>query len=273
MGYKITLGNRDRRVICLIGCGGTGSFVAEGLCRILPQDQTLLLIDYDRVEQRNLIRQHFYPGDLGKFKSQALAERLSRLYHRRIAYGVSPYDREALHMSMGMGYSVPAALIIGCVDNPSARTKLKDLQYDDWWIDAGNSYQSGQVLLGNTTDKEFLNNCFDEGLQLVNRLPAPNIQQPSLLLPNVSPKPVPSCAEAIEAEEQSPVINQAMATLVLDMVYKLGRGELDIMASYIDLGSGTLSTVPADPVTVARMISVKVDTLMLNRRKGSNPGC
>ena len=49
--------------IALVGCGGTGGFLAEGLCRLLlgyPQLH-LLLIDGDRVEESNLGRQNFYP--------------------------------------------------------------------------------------------------------------------------------------------------------------------------------------------------------------------
>lgn len=267
MGYKVTIGTRQKSAVCVVGCGGTGSFISEGLCRILPPEMPLLLIDHDRVEPRNLKRQNFYIGDLAKFKAQALGERLSRLYRRGVAYSVLPYKRDLLHTRLpGIGYSMNAALIIGCVDNVSARHRLSELQYDDWWIDSGNSYQSGQVLIGNTTSKDLLKNCFDEGLQLVNRLPAPNIQLPGLMAPNVTPEPSRSCAEAVESEDQSPVINQIMANLVLDMVYKLLRGELSIMGAYIDLESGTLSTVPADPVTVARMISVKVDTLMVSKK-------
>ena len=60
--------------IAVVGCGGTGSFVAEGLCRLLiGSDIPLLLIDHDRIEPHNLLRQNFYDGDLDKFKSEALA--------------------------------------------------------------------------------------------------------------------------------------------------------------------------------------------------------
>jgi molybdopterin/thiamine biosynthesis adenylyltransferase len=49
------------------------------LCRLLiGSDIPLLLIDPDRVEPHNLVRQNFYEADLGKFKSQALAEKIGR---------------------------------------------------------------------------------------------------------------------------------------------------------------------------------------------------
>lgn len=266
MEYKIALGTRQERVVVVAGCGGTGGFVAEGLCRILPESTSILLIDHDRVEPPNLKRQNFYPGDVGKFKSQALAERLSQLYKRKIGYSIIPYDRDLINRSVGFGMAIHSAIIIGCVDNPAARTKLTDLHYDDWWIDSGNGFHSGQVLIGNTIQKELLKTCFDEGLQLVNRLPAPSMQLPGLLAPIVSPVPRRNCAEAVEAEEQSPVINQVMATLVLDFVWKLLRGELTWMGVYIDMESGTLSPVTADPVTVARMLRVRLDSLYVHEK-------
>lgn len=268
--YKIVMENRMDRKVVVVGCGGTGGFVAEGLCRILPPEQDLVLVDYDRVEPHNLIRQNFHVGDIGKFKSQVLAERFASIYGRSVGYSVLPYSRNLLNRSIweGMGYKMNAGLIIGCVDGPVGRTAMANLEWGDWWLDAGNGHHSGQVLIGNTTHEGFMKECFDEQLGLVNRLPAPSLQQPSLLAP-LTTEPQRDCAQAVAIEEQSPVINQSMATLVLDFVYKLMRGELTWMGAYIDMEAGMLSTVPADPVTVARMMSIKVDSLWI---KGCHVG-
>ena len=68
----------DNPWITVVGCGGTGGFVAEGLCRLFQgRDATIVLVDHDRVEPHNLLRQNFYAEDVGKFKSQALADRLA----------------------------------------------------------------------------------------------------------------------------------------------------------------------------------------------------
>jgi len=45
-------------------------------------------------------------------------------------------------------------------------------------------------------------------------------------------------------------------------MHQLLKGTLSWMGAYLDLEAGTLQTVPADPVVVARMLGVKVDTLM-----------
>lgn len=239
--------------------------MAEGLCRILANvDLDLLLVDHDRIEPHNLRRQNFFEGEVGKFKSQALAERLALQYGRRIAYSVYPYDRDLLNDPSWIGASVRRGLIIGCVDTPHARQLIHDsLQWDDWWLDAGNGFQSGQVLIGNTKEVASLEEAFSDIDHTVRKLPTPSLQLPSLLAAPTAPAPVQQdCAEAVEDNSQSPVINQAMATLVLDFAFKLLTGQLTWMGAYLNLEAGTLQAVPAEPVTIARMFSVKVDTLI-----------
>ncbi len=260
----------------MVGCGGTGSLVAEGLCRLLQNHESILtLIDSDRVEPPNLRRQNFYSGDLGKFKSEALAERLANLYSRRIRYSVFPFERDSLEESWGeTGFARSLrGLIIGCVDNPEARREIamcvqKNSLRQRWWLDAGNGHDSGQVLFGNMVNKAELINSFDALGEEIRALPAPSLQIPSILAPPTDHVMEQiDCAEAIEDTGQSPVINQAMATLVLEFVYKLLNDQLGWMAAYLNLEAGTLRTVQAEPVTVARMFSLKVKNLMYE------PGC
>ncbi len=255
--------------IVVVGCGGTGSLVAEGLCRLLiNSDLPLLLVDPDRVEPHNLRRQNFFASDVGKFKSQALADRLARQYGRQIGYSVCPYDRDMFDEQMGNGMRSKALslIIIGCVDNTFARRSIANsIDWDKWWLDAGNGHHSGQVLLGNAKDIGELKEGFNRMDRTVTKLPIPSLQLPALLIPPIEPATRHrDCAEAVEDDEQSPTINQAMATLVLDFMYRLLRGTLTSMGAYIDLDAGTLQMVPASPATVARMCSVKVRDLMAN---------
>ena len=267
MSYTVRLDdNLGRPKMVVVGCGGTGGFVAEGLCRLLANiNLDLLLVDHDRVEPHNLRRQNFFEGDVGKFKSQVLAERLARQYGRKIGYSVYPYERSLLNEPAGgLGTRIVRGIIIGCVDTPHARKIIHDsIDHGDWWLDAGNGYQSGQVLIGNIKDVDGLEQAFSDIDHIVDKLPLPSLQLPSLLTAYTSPESnQKDCAEAVEENIQSPVINQAMAMLVLEFVYKLLSDKLTWMGAYIDLETGTLQTVPAEPVTVARMFSVKVDTLI-----------
>jgi len=155
-------------------------------------------------------------------------------------------------------------IIIGCVDNVEARRTIAEhFSYGNWWIDAGNGYSSGQVLIGNSRDLEYLHGAFNEDTHEVDGLPLPTLQLPSLLVPPTKPVRTPrDCAQAVADDEQSPIINQAMATLVLTFLHKLLTNSLTWMAAYIDLEAGTLQTVSAEPETVARMCGLKVDSLM-----------
>jgi hypothetical protein len=99
----------------------------------------------------------------------------------------------------------------------------------------------------------------------VTKVPLPSLQLPALLIPPVEQTRPRDCAEAIENDEQSPTINQAMAMLVVDFVYRLLSGTLTNMGAYIDLDAGTLQTVPATPMIVSRMSGLKVSELMANQ--------
>lgn len=99
----------------VVGCGGTGAYVAESLCRLLPHEAKLVLVDHDRVEERNLIRQNFFKRDVGKVKSEALALRLAMKYDRPVAYSIYPISMTAV---TGSG------ILIGCVDNGIARRDI-----------------------------------------------------------------------------------------------------------------------------------------------------
>jgi hypothetical protein len=217
--------------ISVIGCGGTGSFVAEGLCRILPERARLVLIDFDRVEERNLIRQNFTEDDLGKVKSEALALRLAHKYRRAIAYSTVP-----VHMT-----EFKRGLVIGCVDNGLARQDIARKYKPDpyggfhhWWVDAGNGENYGQILIGNYDVAAFRENKFVA-------LPLPTMQQPALL--NQIP-PVLDCAQIAE---QGPTINQGMAFLVVEVVRRLIDESCPWMQLYLDIENGTLRPVFATP--------------------------
>ena len=56
-----------------------------------------------------------------------------------------------------------------------------------------------------------------------------------------------------------------MALLVVDFTYRLLTNRLTNMGAYIDLDAGTLQTVPATPISIARMVGLKVSELMTNK--------
>jgi len=269
MSYVVDFGQiQDEPTIVVVGVGGTGSLVADGLCRLLKgSDIKIILNDYDIVEEHNLFRQNFYAGDVGKFKAQVLAERLARQYGREIGYIVFPFEKDIFDINNGGGFTSKSMnmLIIGCTDKTESRRNIAEsITGMNCWLDSGNGFNSGQVLIGNANKKEHLRECFNEGAHTVSRLPSPSMQVPALLIPPTKPEPARDCAEAVVDNEQSPTINQAMATIVLDMTWKFLSNKLTYMGVYVDLEAGSLKYIPNEPATIARQFSIKENQLMAN---------
>jgi len=154
-------------------------------------------------------------------------------------------------------------LVIGCVDNGPARAAIAEAvgKYPaSWWIDSGNGDSWGQILIGNATRPELLERSFHRVSKICRMLPAPNIQQPDILSGALAP--VVSCAEAVEQNEQDPLINQAMAVLVLDIVRKLMTGICSVMQVYLNLETHTLNTVAATPENVVAITGIKMSWLI-----------
>ncbi|MFB0559506.1 MAG: ThiF family adenylyltransferase [Dehalococcoidales bacterium] len=255
--------------VTVVGCGGTGGFAAEGLCRLLPPRADLVLIDHDRIEERNLLRQNFTRENLGQFKSESLAKALAQRYGRPIAYSTLPVEMAELRCP---------GLIIGCVDNGLAREQIAErikgkelswvggysqsvpielqqgprLETDIWWVDAGNGENYGQILIGNT---DVASHCITTE-DIYMGLPLPTIQKPELLLQAPTDR---DCASI--AEEQGPTINLTVAAVVVEVVRRLIDGTCSWVQLYLDMEAGTLIPVFATPETIKS----------LSQRKGGKP--
>ncbi|MCY4623962.1 MAG: ThiF family adenylyltransferase [Chloroflexi bacterium] len=250
----------DNPWITVVGCGGTGGFVAEGLCRLFQgREATIVLVDHDRVEPHNLLRQNFLPEDVGRFKSQALADRLARAYRRPVGYSVYPFreDAETYGMRRYPGLAPDGAgLILGCVDNAAGRRAMADCLPGNpgvWLVDAGNDTNWGQVLIGNVADEM----TWDEGAftgETCHLLPAPTVQRPDLLTAVPTAPPDVDCAAALDLTDQDPVINQVMAALALQAVRRLVAGTCPFMALYLDMEQGSVTPTYATPEAVARTL-------------------
>lgn len=254
--------------IIIVGCGGTGGFVAEGVCRLLSGrrgDSCLLLMDPDLVEARNLLRQNFYPQDVGHFKAQVLAERLSRQFGRVVGYSCEAVTDAPRNLPL----SYRGSLVVGCVDNGGARAAIaRHFEGDSfyyaspkkpslWWVDAGNGDTFGQVLIGNSARKS-LKHAFNMPDDVCYRLPLPTLQMPGILLDAPVPAPAPDCAQAVEQGGQDPVINQMMAAVVCTVVERLLAGTCAWMRLSVDMRRGYVQAQDATPENVARLTQLSM---------------
>lgn len=84
--------NIDNTIInfIVVGCGGSGGYFIRDFARYIKNNKnlkcTIMLVDGDTVEEKNLVRQNFIDKDLGKHKAEVLANRYSRAYGIDILY-------------------------------------------------------------------------------------------------------------------------------------------------------------------------------------------
>lgn len=239
----------------LIGCGGTGSWLAPSMVRIArvlcaerQVEVNVMFVDPDIVEAGNIFRQHFCDAEIGQPKAVALATRYGLAWGMEIQAITAHFDKALLSHGYG-AYRDTLTVFIGCVDNAAARKSIAEalgqLNYSAeqrpsaWWLDCGNSRTSGQVLLGSATKPNQLVRAFD--LRTVcTALPSPSLQHPELLMP----KPEEhtdngmSCEEMAAGNTQSLTVNQMVAAIAADYLTGLLLSQdLRCYATYFELAS------------------------------------
>lgn len=263
--------------IIQIGAGGTGSFAALAIARLMYElkesgkDVELLIVDPDRVESGNIPRSNVCAAEIGSFKAQSLAKRITLAWGLECHYANELFDAD-VHLKQSSGDYRALTVIVGCVDNHHARREihraveqLQGYQSNDapniWWIDAGNGKFSGQVLIGSMTKRLKPENHF-VGSSICRSLPAPSLLHPDLLEPEKKSKSAEleglSCPDRIRFGEQSLNINQRVAVEIAEMLAEMFlTRSLKRFASYFDLESGTSRSLYCTPEQVAAAVPKK----------------
>lgn len=112
--------------IHIIGCGAVGSTVAENLVRFGLTNLTLY--DFDTVEAHNIANQMFRSIDIGKPKTQALAEILTEI-NPELPTNLK-IEPEGYHGQRLSGY------VFLCVDNIDLRREIATAQKTNPYIKA-----------------------------------------------------------------------------------------------------------------------------------------
>lgn len=261
--------------IFLIGAGGTGSFAAMNLARLLFELKRIgkavdmTIIDPDVVENGNIPRSNFCAAEIGRFKAQTLAERITLAWGLEVSYANEKLEYEK-HIKPGRNGFKELIILVGCVDNHSARQEIhrsldesnKYISFNApevWWIDGGNGKSSGQVLIGSETRREKAENHFTSRT-ICKKLPAPSVIHPELLENQTIPARREnnerlSCAELIRLGEQSLNINQRVALEIGEMLTEmLLTNNLRRFATYFDLESGTTRSSYCTPENLANAL-------------------
>ncbi|MEP6849068.1 MAG: ThiF family adenylyltransferase [Acidobacteriota bacterium] len=261
----------------VVGAGGTGSFVVPAIARLMfelkqkSKPVEMLIVDPDMVESGNIPRSNFCAAEIGSFKAQSLAKRITLAWGLECHYANELFDGEN-HLRASTSDYRSMTIIVGCVDNHFARRDIhlaidKYRRYgssdapDLWWIDGGNGRSSGQVLLGSNTKRIKPDQHFT-ATSICRSLPAPSLVHPDLLAPE---KPARSedlerlsCPDRIRLGEQSLNINQRVAIELAEMLCEMFlTRSLKRFATYFDLDSGTGRSLYCTPDQIAAAVSKK----------------
>lgn len=227
--------------ITIVGCGGTGAQVARIVGRILYDMRRarleiprMVLIDPDHVEEKNVGRQLFTAADaaLQLPKVEVVGKRLNMALGLDVAWFAEPVQADR-HFGRN-------TMIISCVDNHLARRVLHDV--DGILIGAGNYRDGGQVVIGNTSNAEFMQDNLDgDSNGRYRYLPKEGLLFPALLEPETPselPLPMPgaSCADLVNTGYQHLLINDWIATVIGTYVYKLlNKQSIVTFATFVNL--------------------------------------
>jgi PRTRC genetic system ThiF family protein len=232
---------RSRAIrIVVIGAGGNGSEVVDCLAsfhhaiRSLghPCGLDVTIIDDTIVREPNLVRQRFWPCDLGQFKAVSLANRYNLMLG--LSWTGLPYRFPCRETDAAVR---DADLIITAVDVPSARVAVANLaKTNAMWLDLGNGARHGQVVFG----------AIDERA----RQKFPNLMD---AYPEISDLPddnTKSCSVAESLAVQDCLINRTVTTAGLGIVWELlryGKTEKHWIVLSLETGEQQTFPFPAPP--------------------------
>ena len=233
--------------IALIGCGGSGSNLLTQLGRI---NHTLVelgkpglqvtVFDPDKVSATNIGRQLFSCAEIGQFKSMAMVSRLNRFFST--GWKAIPEQFDMLTAPQGFN------IYISAVDSISSRKKIKqaiDSFYNHqngvplpnqsfYWMDAGNTRDKGQVILGtlrNITQPD------SSSYDCLSKLSTFFEAFPHMLDANEDHS-IPSCSMAQAIRNQDPFINSIVANYAASLIFNLiHQGFTCYNAQFINLNS------------------------------------
>lgn len=218
----------------LIGCGGTGSHMLTNLARMhqamLALHHPGLMVyayDDDTVSEANLGRQLFAEAELGLSKSVALINRINRFFGTHWKAVTQRYNADYVERQSNDG---KANLFITCVDNAVSRfeigTILEDFKgyrsYERdrplYWMDLGNSKDTGQVLLSTIGEHKQPDS---KKYEPVGNLPFVTETFKELLETADATDNTPSCSLAEALTKQDLFINSALANMGSSLLWQL----------------------------------------------------
>lgn len=269
--------------IVMVGCGGTGSHLLPnilqyiGSCKLKSpgtyQDPSILLIDGDSVEEKNLVRQRFTQKDVGENKASALGRRYGSIFGIKLqsVEGYITSSKELLKL-MNL-HDEQELILIGTVDNNRARAVLWDTfmthKGPSYWIDSGNDKWHGQVILGcrNVTTVRSARHWTGAGIgQEIKGVDLPTFfdeyPEEFLVIGGTPETPVTDCAQQVAEDPQTIQANMMSAFCATHMVMQVLARDIRTIRMSFDAQTGNSKATSLTRINVAEGI-----TQMQNSRK------
>ena len=162
----------------VVGLGGTGSVFMEKLTRYLSCRKnkdigTILLIDGDIVEKKNLRNQSFIEEDIGLYKSAVWESIANGMIESKPckAYGTFLKTKEDLIKILRAGLNRSYCdenilLLIGACDNHACRLVMeaffndkKSVYHNILYFDSANEFDTGETVFAAKLEKKILSPC------------------------------------------------------------------------------------------------------------------
>jgi PRTRC genetic system ThiF family protein len=252
----------------VVGAGGTGSEFLVALAKIAVAYGKLrnigihvIVIDYDIVSDANISKQKFSQSEIGMNKATALVSKINR------TYGL---DWEASTESF-MGYhrqtGVMSNFLVSCVDNVKARQNIQkymdryqkrtmnhavfndDVWYKNFfWMDIGNSKNSGQVVIGSSNTPsviEMYPDLTDDG------------------------DDTPSCSLPEALNKQDLFVNVFAANLAAKLIWQiLTEYRLPCSALFFNLTDFNIKTIPVTDESTANIRNARRGKRVRRNKQG-----
>ena len=219
--------------VVIVGAGGIGARVVPMVVKMLrgraaaqrdnmPHITPIHIIDPDIVEERNLLRQPFIAGDVGKPKAEVLARRYAT-EDVPITAWVGKVEEVVGQLQMG------GVNYIGCLDAVAPRAFIKDRvvgvghyahEYA-LYIDAGNDFNRGQITLMGKMSATSVEGSVSRYVRITGHEMFPDVFEPEAQpetppVVEISAEPPIRVGCSLALDTQTPVTNNMAAALVIN---------------------------------------------------------
>lgn len=225
--------------VLLIGAGGNGSECFDGLMKIHLGLRAighpglhLTVLDHDVVAIHNILRQRFWPHEVGLNKAITLVHRTNALLGTNWDAFPVLFDSGSSQFLRGVD------IVITAVDLLSSRQSLLKARTTrgSLWIDLGVEGKHGQFVIGE---------LFSDSLS--DNLPNCVAYYPEIAT-GIDTHATPSCSAADSIAAQDLFINSAISQFAMELLWQaLRKGHLPYNGGVVDLESGHKTPIPFLP--------------------------